>query len=157
MTQLVVIQMRQVYFWNNFISRSYCRKMLMFIKAFTNSFLALNEVHQFLSKRRSALVQLEVALPHNQERVINIVKTFWYFDHVLVRWNTPELRTKTSEVLDQGCGLFSKPRTRSAGSSAWQELKFQMKKAMRWKFIHIALLSEMITSDIKLSWWFCHS
>jgi len=57
----------------------------MFIKAFTNSFLALNEVHQFLSKRRSALVQLEVALPHNQERVINIVKTFWYFDHVLVR------------------------------------------------------------------------
>jgi len=28
MTQLVVIQMRQVYFWNIFISRSYCSKML---------------------------------------------------------------------------------------------------------------------------------
>jgi len=30
--------------------------MLVFIKAFTNVFFALNEVHQFLSQQRSALV-----------------------------------------------------------------------------------------------------
>jgi len=38
MTQPIVIQLRQVYFLNIFISRSHCSKMLVFIKAFTNIF-----------------------------------------------------------------------------------------------------------------------
>jgi len=36
MTHPVVIQMGKVYFWYICISRSYCSKMLVFIKAFTN-------------------------------------------------------------------------------------------------------------------------
>jgi len=44
MTQPVVTQMRQVYSRNIFIRKSYCSKMLVFIKAFTYSFSALNQV-----------------------------------------------------------------------------------------------------------------
>ena len=40
-TQPVVIQMRQVYFWYICISRSYCSKMLVFIKAFRNVFFRI--------------------------------------------------------------------------------------------------------------------
>jgi len=41
--------------------------MLVFIKAFTNSFFGTERSRplQFLSQRRSALVKLKVALPQN--------------------------------------------------------------------------------------------
>ena len=29
-----------------------------------------------------------------------MVKTYWHFDHVVVDWNTPELKMKICEVLD---------------------------------------------------------
>jgi len=43
MTQPVIIQMRQVYFWNIFIISSYCSKMLVFSKTFTNSLFSTEQ------------------------------------------------------------------------------------------------------------------
>jgi len=159
--QCVVIQLRQVYFWNIFICRSYCRAMLVFIKAFTNSFFGIERSTPVSASTvyRTCLIQsgLTSQLSKSNKHGENIL-TFWRCCCRL-KYTWTENESLGSVVFNkkcQGCCLFSKPGTRRSRRSAWKEQEFQIEKGLRWTFIHIALLSEMISSDIKLSWLFCH-
>jgi len=89
-------------------------------------FSALNEVHQFLSQRRSALVLTQSGLTSQ------LSKSNKHDEHILTFWpcccrlkytwtENENLWSVGFNQKCQGCCLFSKPRTRSAGSSVWKE------------------------------------
>jgi len=155
MTQPVVIQMRQVCFWNIFISRSYCSKILVFITVYQNSFFGIerSEPVSVLTAWRTCLTQSGLT---SQLNLINMVKTYWHFDHVVILTKLKYTWAENENLWSVGFNKKCQVYFLSQGLGVL-EVQFGKSKSFKWKkdwgehSLHC-----LISLGIKLSWWFCY-